>query len=259
MPRIESSTPRTGQWLASLALVALLLVPLASISRVLPAAALAIALAVIWSGRQSAAWPETRLALFVAVFAVCSLTGIPYAIWIGVIVLFGAARLWTALAPPGGWVPGGERTRPAILFSGLIVVVAGVALTLWAATADSFADATEDLADAAADLPIAVLAVGAVGFVVINAVAEEIAYRGVAYEVAAGAFRTVPAIAIQGVAFGLAHIEGFPAGTTGVVLATLYGLSLGVVRHMTGGLRLPILVHIAADATIAVLFFTIVL
>ena len=137
------------------------------------------------------------------------------------------------------------------------MVAAAVVLTVWALNTRSFGESTEELVASVRDLPLLVLVIGGVGFVAINAVAEEIAYRGFAYEAAINTLPPVAAIAVQGAAFGAVHIAGFPAGLLGVALATAYGVSLGALRYMTGGMSLPILVHIAADATIATLFITV--
>ncbi len=243
---------------STLLLLALLLAPLAPIHKALPAIALVLASVSAIGPYRSNAQSQARLAVFVGVLSLCSLFEVPYGIWIGVLVLGLASRRWKALAPRVGWLPQGRTSGGALLLSVATIVIAAAALTLWAASVDGFSDSTQELADAAADLPILVLILGTVGFVVINAVAEEIAYRGLAYEVATTAYSVPVAIAVQGVAFGAAHIAGFPAGALGVVLAAVYGIALGVLRHMTNGLRLPVLVHIAADSTIAVLFFTIV-
>jgi membrane protease YdiL (CAAX protease family) len=46
---------------------------------------------------------------------------------------------------------------------------------------------------------------------------------------------------------------GFPAGAEGVALSFLYGLALGVIRLMTGGLWVAVIAHVATNATIAAL------
>ena len=44
-----------------------------------------------------------------------------------------------------------------------------------------------------------------------------------------------------------------PPGRVGAGLAFLYGIALGALRMFTGGLALPILAHVAADAAIYML------
>jgi len=50
--------------------------------------------------------------------------------------------------------------------------------------------------------------------------------------------------------FGLGHLRGYPSGVTGACLAALFGFAMGVLRLWTGGLALPIVAHMAADATL---------
>jgi hypothetical protein len=49
------------------------------------------------------------------------------------------------------------------------------------------------------------------------------------------------------------HVVGFPAGVVGVGLSFGYALVLGIIRHFTAGLQFPIMAHMVADATIALL------
>lgn len=91
-------------------------------------------------------------------------------------------------------------------------------------------------------------------FAVVNALLEEMVWRGILMEAFLGTgLGTVAAIFLQAVAFGIAHIHGFPRGALGVAMAGVYGLVLGVIRHRTGALAAPVLTHIAADATIFIL------
>ncbi len=58
------------------------------------------------------------------------------------------------------------------------------------------------------------------------------------------------AVLAQAVAFGVIHAQGFPRGVVGMVMASIYGLMLGVLRLRARGLAAPVLAHICADATI---------
>lgn len=42
----------------------------------------------------------------------------------------------------------------------------------------------------------------------------------------------------------------YPAAAGGVLLASIYGVMLGMLRNKSGGLAVPILVHFFADVTI---------
>jgi uncharacterized protein len=94
------------------------------------------------------------------------------------------------------------------------------------------------------------LILGGVGFSVGNALQEEIVFRGVLFEALAEGFGALPAMIIQGVAFGIVHAHGFPRGIVGVILASVYGVSLGLLRLRSGGLLAPFIAHVIADATI---------
>jgi membrane protease YdiL (CAAX protease family) len=59
------------------------------------------------------------------------------------------------------------------------------------------------------------------------------------------------ALALQAVAFGTFHIEGFPRGWTGVALASVYGLLMGVIRRRAGGMLAACIAHVFTDIVIA--------
>jgi membrane protease YdiL (CAAX protease family) len=67
----------------------------------------------------------------------------------------------------------------------------------------------------------------------------------------AGIERVGVVLALQALAFGLLHIQGFPRGWSGVLLATVYGAMMGELRRRTGGLLLPWAVHVGADLVIS--------
>ena len=94
-------------------------------------------------------------------------------------------------------------------------------------------------------------------FVVVNATAEEVAYRVVAFDAARRSVGPWLAVVVQAATFGTLHVAGFPAGLAGIGLTFLYGLALGAIRLLTGGLRLAIGVHMLADATVAALVLTV--
>jgi membrane protease YdiL (CAAX protease family) len=92
-----------------------------------------------------------------------------------------------------------------------------------------------------------------IGFGVINATLEEVAYRGILFGAAAEAWNVSIALAITTVLFAIGHLGGYPPGMKGVLLAGFCGFALGYLRLWTGGLGLPILCHICADATVFVI------
>lgn len=83
-----------------------------------------------------------------------------------------------------------------------------------------------------------------------NALLEEVVFRGLLFDAVASWWGKWGAVVITALLFGYGHREGYPPGTVGAILAGIYGLCLGWLRLHTGGLGLPVLAHIAADATI---------
>ena len=130
------------------------------------------------------------------------------------------------------------------------------ALVAWVALAEP------DLSDLTAVIPrlppLAMIVLG-VGFATINAAAEEAIYRGALqgalYKLLGrgSIAREVLPVVVQAVLFGLAHANGFPRGTTGMILAGIYGLALGLVRAVSGGLFVAWATHTVADFVIYVL------
>jgi membrane protease YdiL (CAAX protease family) len=96
----------------------------------------------------------------------------------------------------------------------------------------------------------AALFAGGTIFALLNAAAEEVAWRGVIQDALEARLGTFVAIVGQGIAFGAGHYAGIPGGIVGVVLAGLFGILLGILRQAENGLLLCILTHICADATI---------
>jgi hypothetical protein len=205
-------------------------------------------------------WHRDDYALRTAILALILATVgafIPFAIWAAVAVMWLAGRRFTFLNPVSGWLPRGESTTHLWLFTAAIAIGAPLALLAWFGRIDALPEVSADLVELTVDLPIPVLAVIGLTFILANSIAEEVAYRGVAYETAAS-FSSGPwALTSQAIAFGTLHVGGVPAGFSGVILATVYGLALGWLRRRSGGLRLPILAHIVADAAILVIVLSI--
>jgi membrane protease YdiL (CAAX protease family) len=100
-------------------------------------------------------------------------------------------------------------------------------------------------------LPVPLLLLGIVLFSAANGALEEVAYRGVVLDAIDAALGAGAApIAIQAMAFGALHINGFPRGAAGVVLASIFGVFMGIVRRQARGLLAPWLAHILADVVI---------
>lgn len=139
-----------------------------------------------------------------------------------------------------------------IIGAAIVVGAASVAgLVAWVVLA------RPDLAALLAQIPpvgAPLLVLGLVGFALLNAVGEEVAFRGVFMAaLSTGQLSLVPVLLTQAAFFGLCHAAGFPSGSIGVALAFGYGLLLGWLRQVAGGLAACIGAHIVADVTIGIL------
>jgi membrane protease YdiL (CAAX protease family) len=107
------------------------------------------------------------------------------------------------------------------------------------------------------NLPLPALLAGAFGFALVNAVLEELIWRGVIQDRLDPLFGPAMAIALQALSFGLQHAHGIPRGVVGVVLAGSWAVMLGMLRRHTRGLLAPFLAHVVADTVVAsiVLFY----
>jgi len=128
-----------------------------------------------------------------------------------------------------------------------IALVAGFALWLWT---EIF---RPDLSEFRAMMPTggtAVLIGAALVFALLNAAMEELVWRGAIQHWLSLHVGSVLAVILQAVSFGLIHWAGFPSGWTGVALAAIYGVMLGALRALSGGLLAPFVAHIFADLVI---------
>jgi len=101
------------------------------------------------------------------------------------------------------------------------------------------------------DFPLTVIIPIGVLFYCLNAVAEEIVFRGILFKELSAtgmAFSTV--IVFQAISFGFLHWQGIPGGVAGIVLTAVYGLVQGWIRWKSGGLLAPWLSHVFADLVI---------
>lgn len=110
-----------------------------------------------------------------------------------------------------------------------------------------------DLSHYAGRLPIAAMGgVIAAGFIfsVVNAACEEIFFRGILFNAVEPEWGNTAAVLLTAVVFSYGHMEGYPPGILGAILALIYGLALGILRAFTGGIGLCFCAHVAADVTI---------
>jgi len=252
--RSEASQRRNGAVLAVLGLLALALVPLGQVLLGVGVVGGVVAAAVAWTGSRYGDNGVVRLAVLSLLLGLIGLTGLPFGIWFAVGGVWLWSRAFPRFAPARGWLPAGRSSPILWWLTGGIAILAGTGLTVWSLVAsDPGQGTTEQLLDAARGVPGWAIALFVVVFVPVNAVTEEIAYRGIAFDSANTYLPLVPTLMGQAVAFGTLHVAGFPSGLAGVGLALAYGMVIGLIRHISGGLRFPVIAHMAADATIAVL------
>ncbi|TAL06549.1 MAG: CPBP family intramembrane metalloprotease [Verrucomicrobia bacterium] len=90
-------------------------------------------------------------------------------------------------------------------------------------------------------------------FSIINATVQEFVFRGVLFDSLDSIWGRWGAILVSAFIFGIGHLLVLPSGISGILGASAaadFGLAVGCLRSWSGGLALPILAHIAADATI---------
>jgi uncharacterized protein len=145
------------------------------------------------------------------------------------------------------WLKSGKITRTGIAFSAAIIALASAALIAFQITL------RPDLAAYRSAMPFEIfgtVAMTAILFPTINATLEELVYRGVLFDGIESQWNTRFAVVTTSLLFGIGHLQGYPPGIVGALLACIYGFAMGALRVHTKGLTLPIIAHIFADATI---------
>lgn len=148
------------------------------------------------------------------------------------------------------WLRRGSADRTIWALGVATVVVAAVALTLFALFVHP--EVSPFLATLRS-MPTWLAVIGVIGFALVNPIWEEVLFRSVLQQELGNTLGRWPAVVIQAVLFGLAHLYGFPSGWLGVAMAATWGFGLGVIRLRSGGILVPYVVHFFANATIGVL------
>jgi membrane protease YdiL (CAAX protease family) len=201
--------------------------------------------------KQSAALHGTVFLAALGAIAVClSPLRWPWYLLLPLLAYAGIVLAWPPLRRTAPRLALGRLTGWPLAAAIALVVATSIGLVAFQALAHP------NLADLAAGLPVAAfgnLLLAGIGFSVVNAVSEELIFRGLLWEVAAAEWNGSVALAATSAMFGLGHLHGYPPGPLGAVLAGTFGFALGLLRWWTGGLALAIAVHVCADATIFVL------
>ena len=152
-----------------------------------------------------------------------------------------------ALRRSCAWIVLGKWDGLALSATPLIIALSSLALVLYQWIM------VPDVRELAGRLPARVLGsvvLAGMLFAVVNAILEELLFRGVLYDGVEWRWGWKTAVMVTAAIFGIFHVHGYPPGAFGAVMAATYGLLLGWLRHRTQGLSLPILAHVFADATI---------
>lgn len=149
------------------------------------------------------------------------------------------------------WITPGKIDQPTMWLMLLAVGLSTAGLLIWTAIV------RPDLGNVVRHLPdksLPVMFLLLIGFSVLNALGEELAFRGIFYYGLSHCFKKpIIVITIQAVVFGLIHLKGFPNGVSGMILAGLYGFGLGLIRWKSKGLIAPFIAHIIADLVIGLI------
>ncbi|WP_165821015.1 CPBP family intramembrane glutamic endopeptidase [Nocardioides gansuensis] len=94
------------------------------------------------------------------------------------------------------------------------------------------------------------LVIAGLAFGLLNALVEELLFRGAVLHHLGNALGKWTAVLVQALAFGMLHLNGYPYGPVGVGLAFVYGLLLGAMRLRSGGLLAPWIAHVLTDLVI---------
>ncbi|WP_367133651.1 MULTISPECIES: CPBP family intramembrane glutamic endopeptidase [Streptomyces] len=260
MPSDEAIAPRQRTALPGLAagaaalLVGVPVTPGSPVVSLVVAAGAVLATAAAIASGSAPAIRTTLLADLVVAFALT-----------GALVLNGTVLIWPmtvllalgvghlvnrrcrAPHPTGQWLRRGRTTRELPWLMAATVLLSTAALVTWARIVHP---APPPFVDGARDRsPLLLLAV-IVGFAVVNGIAEEFLYRGFLLTELRTLLGTAPAVVLQAVVFGVAHLSGFPSGWPGAAMAAVWGIVLGVIRIRSEGILAAWVAHLIADSAI---------
>jgi hypothetical protein len=107
-------------------------------------------------------------------------------------------------------------------------------------------------------LPAAALFPAVIAISALNAFAEELLFRGLAFDaISEGGQNERFANIGLAFAFGIFHFKGFPFGFAGSILAFVFGYLMGFLRMKSKGLLLPWVAHFTADLCIMMILLNI--
>ncbi len=211
-------------------------------------AALALLTATAWRSGSGAALRVCLIAVFVQLQVVCfGLIFWPGPLLVAVVLVWLASLRWKRLRPALQWLRPGAMGGSVLALMGITVLLSTAALVAWAHLTDP---AVGSYLASLRDHPAALAIAGVFAFSLVNSLCEEGVYTGAFLHELRQLTATAPALVVQSAGFGMLHFQGFPSGAVGVVMATFYGLMLGLIRVRSRGMLAPYLTHVLADVTI---------
>jgi membrane protease YdiL (CAAX protease family) len=175
---------------------------------------------------------------------------------LGLILLFSCSTLvilpFRQTRAALSWIAFGKIDRVTMLLLIIIGFVSSGALIVWALWTDNLGLGLRMVEDVAHYPRPLIILLGIPLFALINALAEEIIYRGILHEALTHTFSNgYLAVVLQATAFAAIHYSvGFPNGVWGYLMVLCYGVMLGYLKRRTSGILSPYLSHIVADLTI---------
>ena len=197
-------------------------------------------------------WNAVHLGILLClltVFSVIPVTGRwPWIFLIPVVFYWALVQSFRPLRLAAASLRVGHPTLPMWIAAAVVAVGSAMSLLLW------FKLARPDVKSLAGLIPpwsLGRLALLGLGFALFNAAVEEMIWRGVIFNALEQArLPTIPVVLMQAVSFGVVHLHGFPSGSVGIVLASVYGAILGLLRAQTRGLLVPFVTHAVTDFSI---------
>ena len=175
-------------------------------------------------------WPWVWLAPFIGYF----------------VFVAGVPRLRRSLA----WLRLGKISAVSLLATIGCTAATVLTLALFRATTEP------DVASYSAALPFESLGgviMAGIIFTMVNATLEELVFRGILFDALESQWGARFTLVVTALLFGVGHLRGYPSGFAGAGLAVGFGLVTGGLRLWSGGLALPVLAHLGADATIYII------
>lgn len=239
----------SAAFLSTLALVAFAFAPTPIRGWILAAALVAVLLSLIQTDSAVTPW----CLLVGAVLAIKALLPV-WDVWpihLGVPVLLVAcySKLTPGPGPMASWAARGSFAPGIKVLVAVVVVLSSAVFLLWVGVSDPQIDIPVEIRRRS----VLSLILAGVAFAALNAILEEVVFRGIALGALSAVFAARwPPVLLQAAAFGALHysLPSIPSGIPGVVLTSAYGAALGVIAQLAEGIGASCLAHFLADVLV---------